>query len=78
MLMIINSRHKYIIWSYETFMFLREGYLNSLYEFIGVESEFIPNLIDANIGKIVKVNKVNEIGTKLIRVLTHFLTKRST
>ena len=71
MLMIINSRHKYIIWSYESFMFLREGYLNSLYEFIGVKSEFIPNLIDANIGKIVKVKKVNEIGTRLIRALTH-------
>lgn len=44
----INSGHKYFIWSYETFMFLREEYLKSLYSFLEVESDFIPLLRDGN------------------------------
>lgn len=40
------------IWSYETFMYLQEIYLKSLYKFLGVDSEFVPTLIDGNINKI--------------------------
>jgi len=42
----------YIIWSYESFMFLKEDYLQTLYDFIGVKSDFIPKLIDANRRKV--------------------------
>ena len=40
------------IWSYETFMFLGIDYLRMLYRFIGVESDFIPALVDGNKKKI--------------------------
>ena len=51
MLSIMNSEQKSFIWSYETFMFLRQSYLHQLYEFLGVTSDFIPDLIDANAKK---------------------------
>jgi len=67
---VINGRQLYFIWSYETFMFLKQEYLQCLYQFLNVKSDFIPTLIDGN------RSKVNEIGTfqKIKRKLTHSLT----
>jgi len=36
------------IWSYETFLFLREPYLQLLYEFLGIKSDYFPFLRDGN------------------------------
>ena len=46
---IIKSGIKYFIWSYETFMFLQKDYLDLLYDFLGVESDFMPELKDGNL-----------------------------
>lgn len=54
MITIIHSRQAYFIWSYETFMFLKKEYLNCLYLFLGVKSDFIPSLIDTNRSKVLK------------------------
>jgi len=45
---LLNSEQKCFIFSYETFMYLELGYLKELYRFLGVESDFIPKLIDGN------------------------------
>ncbi len=52
MTLILNSNNKCFIWSYETFMFLQKVYLNKLYQFLDIESDFIPELIDGNYSKI--------------------------
>lgn len=49
---ILRSNHRSFIWSYETFMFLQLEYLKKLYQFLEIESNFIPELIDGNISKI--------------------------
>lgn len=46
---VLNSKVKYFIWSYETFMFLKKDYLDLLYEFLGVRSDFLPGLKDGNL-----------------------------
>ncbi len=68
MCMIINSKYKYFVWSYEAFMFLKKEYLNSLYQFLGVESEFIPNLIDANRGKVVRLNLIKTLWYTVLKI----------
>lgn len=45
---LIKSRQKYYIWSYETFMFLEMDYLKLLYNFLGINSDYMPALIDGN------------------------------
>lgn len=45
---IITSHHAHMIWSYETFMFLKQPYLQTLYKFLDIESDFMPVLIDGN------------------------------
>ena len=61
MIAVINSGYKYFVWSYETFMYLDKYYLKDLYSFIGVESDFIPDLYDANRKKTV----VNSLQTRI-------------
>ena len=49
---IINKVRKenipYIFWSFESTILYAETYLYDLYKFIGIESEYIPPLFDAN------------------------------
>jgi len=45
---VINSGKNYYIWSYETFMFLKKDYLILLYNFLGIDSDYMPALIDGN------------------------------
>lgn len=46
---VIRRKLPHFIWSYETFMYLREDYLRLLYAFLGVESDFFPpQLVDGN------------------------------
>jgi len=65
MLTVMRSDQRCFIWSYESFMFLRGDYLQSLYAFLGVEADFLPELVDANTNKVVRP-----------RVLMRFLTRR--
>jgi hypothetical protein len=52
---ILRSKSKSFIWSYETFMFLKEYYLRELFRFVDVQSEYIPEcIIDGNIKYIIK------------------------
>lgn len=44
----LMDKHKCLVWSYETFVFLQGAYLARLYDFLGVESRFVPPLYDAN------------------------------
>lgn len=55
MLSVMQAEHPYFIWSYESFMFLGETYLQTLYQFLGVECDFMPKLIDANVNKVKKI-----------------------
>ena len=50
----IMKTERFIIWNYETMIYLNEAYFNQLHTFLGVESAIYPqNLFDAN-GKHVK------------------------
>jgi len=49
---VMRSHQKYLLWSYESFMFLKQDYLTLLYDFLNVDSDFMPELKDGNIGKI--------------------------
>lgn len=49
---VIHSGVNYFIWSYETFMFLGKDYLQELYAFLGVQSDFFPGLRDGNESRI--------------------------
>lgn len=45
----ISSSHRpHLFFSYEALIFLGHVYLQDLYRFLGVESEFVPPMIDAN------------------------------
>jgi len=37
-----------LVWSYETLVFLKAPYLKRLYRFLGIESDFVPPLYNAN------------------------------
>lgn len=45
---LLNSEQKCFVFSYETFMFLELEYLQQLYRFIGIESDFMPEISDGN------------------------------
>ncbi len=45
---IMTNESNVMIWSYETFMYLKSTYLNQLYKFLNVAADFMPDLIDAN------------------------------
>lgn len=45
---IIKRDVNLFVWSYETFMFLEIDYLRMLYRFIGIDSDFSPDLVDGN------------------------------
>jgi hypothetical protein len=46
---LVQRRVPYFIWSYETLVYLRNDYLQLLYEFLGVQSDFVPpDLFDGN------------------------------
>lgn len=62
---IINSNQKYLIWSYETFMFLKSDYLKCLYSFLEIESDFIPSLFDGNKGKVKTLGYIDLIKQRL-------------
>ena len=49
---VMNSGLPGFIWSYETFIFLGKHYLDRLYSFVGLSSDFIPELADGNRSKI--------------------------
>jgi len=45
----VRQKLPHFIWSYETLVYLRSDYLQLLYEFLGVESDFLPpDLFDGN------------------------------
>ncbi|NHJ47087.1 MAG: hypothetical protein FK733_04795 [Asgard group archaeon] len=45
---VLNSQCKSLIWSYETFIYLQYDYLKLLYDFLGVQSDFNPDIYDGN------------------------------
>lgn len=45
---LLGSEQKCFIFSYESFMFLELEYLRRLYKFLGIESDFIPEIADGN------------------------------
>jgi hypothetical protein len=49
---ILKSGWPALVWSYETLMFLRDGYLAQLYDFLGVTSDFMPTLTDGNAARL--------------------------
>ena len=49
---VLAGPHPCFVWSYETFMYLQAPYLQRLYQFLGVESDFMPVVKDANKNKI--------------------------
>ncbi len=65
MVKIMNSGQKYFIWSYETFMFLQKDYLDLLYRFLDIETDFMPDLKDGNVSKIIKLTDSEKRSIKL-------------
>jgi len=48
-LSVVSQRHfPYYIFSYETFMYLGKPYLKLFYDFLSMQSDFCPKLIDGN------------------------------
>jgi len=46
---VLRSEAKSFLWSYETFMFLKESYLQEVYSFLDLKSDYLPSEIkDAN------------------------------
>lgn len=45
----IIDRDNVFIWSYETMIFLGRPYFKLLYKFLGIESDYVPEIIDQNI-----------------------------
>lgn len=45
---LLSSDEKCFVFSYEAFMFLKLAYLRRLYKFLGIDSEFIPDIVDGN------------------------------
>jgi len=45
---LLTSDVKSMVWSYETFLYLGDIYLQTLWSFLGIESNFVPDLIDGN------------------------------
>lgn len=48
---VMENQPNCFIWSYETFMFLRMPYLQKLYQYLDLHSDFIPEIIDGNQGR---------------------------
>lgn len=59
---VMQSSFPHIIWSYETFMFLGTAYLQHLYKFLEVKSDFTPELLDGNL------KRINEISSGHIKI----------
>lgn len=45
---VINSNYRYYIFSYESLILLKDDYLQLLYKYIGINSEFCPSIKDSN------------------------------
>jgi hypothetical protein len=61
---LLDSEEKCFIWSYETFMCLHENYLQELFKFLKIESNYFPETLkDANVKYIMKkgVGKISKI-----------------
>lgn len=71
---IMKGDQPYFIWSYETFMFLGESYLKDLYAYLGVESDFMPSLVDGNRDKVAKIGKL-EYATRRLKAQAAKYTK---
>ena len=52
-----------MVWCYESFMYLKGDYLRTLYDFLGVESDFVPELFDTNRSKVRKVGVFGGLWT---------------
>jgi len=46
---IIKSNEKYMIWNYETMLYLNEVYFDVLYDFVGGINKYYPKVTDGNI-----------------------------
>jgi hypothetical protein len=64
---ILTSGERSFVFSYESLLFLQKPYLDLLYDFIGVCSDFIPDLQDANQRRI-KGNNPGWLETQLGRL----------
>lgn len=51
---VLRSDRPFFLWSYETFMFLGKDYLAGLYRFLGVDSDFCPDLADGNAARLLR------------------------
>ena len=61
---LLKSEDKCFIWSYETFMCLRENYLQELFKFLNIDSDYFPETLqDANVKYIMKkgVGRISKI-----------------
>ncbi len=52
--LISTHGERCFLWNYETFMFLRGHYLDSLYRWLGIEMRNLPELIDGNVKYLAK------------------------
>ncbi len=49
---VMRGDHPYLVWSYESFVFLGTEYLTELHRFLGVPGAPMPPVVDANAAKV--------------------------
>ena len=52
MVRVLESEQRSFVWSYETFMLLRRPYLRTLYSYLDIDSDFMPELADGNANRL--------------------------
>lgn len=75
MLQIMTMDYPWYISSYETMIFLGKPYLDLMYEFLGVESDFIPSLRDGNLNRIQSMGLVDNLKRTMRRTLFNVRTR---
>ncbi len=68
MLKLMRSDRKIFIWSYESFMYLGQDYLNLLYRFLDIDSNFMPQLNDGNKVRLLK-NRIYFKHSRTIKLI---------
>ncbi|MBG84188.1 MAG: hypothetical protein CMJ40_06530 [Phycisphaerae bacterium] len=75
MLQVMSMDYPWYISSYETMIYLGKPYLDLLYEFMGVESDFMPSLRDGNLKRIQSMGLVDNLKRTMRRTLFNVRTR---
>ena len=75
MLEIMTMDYPWYILSYESMIYLGKPYLDLLYDFLGVESDFVPPIHDGNLNRIQTMGLVDNLKRTMRRTLFNVRTR---